>query len=119
MVPSAGNGCLRREFNLTDNPPDSLAVQALQSLPPSTFDDFELTLRINLHDNVHCLIGGTPLLIDTTVLRKMKVSVAIQCNLRHQTMGGFFRVKVALSSVRERLELPQADQQQPAEEPSK
>ena len=59
MVPSAGNGCLRREFNLTDTPPTSMMVTAVLRLPPSSFNDFEITMRINLHDTIHCLIGGT------------------------------------------------------------
>ena len=57
-MPSAGNGCLRRAFNLTHNPPDTIAVAAVQRIAPSSFNDFEVTMRINLHDYVHCLIGG-------------------------------------------------------------
>ena len=70
VVPSAGNGCLRREFNLTENAPDSGAVAALLRIEPATFDDFEITIRINLHDPVHCLIGGT---------------LSMLCSLRIQT----------------------------------
>lgn len=59
VVPSAGGGCLRRQFNLSDNTPDSAAVAEVLRIPHSEFDSFEIALRINLHDTVHCLIGGT------------------------------------------------------------
>lgn len=58
VVPSAGGGCLRRQFNFTGNPPDSVAVAEVLRTPASDFDSFEISLRINLHDTVHCLIGG-------------------------------------------------------------
>jgi len=66
-VPSAGNGCLRRAFNLTHNPPDAIAVAAVQRIAPSRFNDFEVTMRINLHDYVHCLIGGHMCSFDSAV----------------------------------------------------
>ncbi|XP_022801546.1 uncharacterized protein LOC111339216 [Stylophora pistillata] len=59
VVPSAGGSCLRRQFNLTDNPPDSAAVAEVLRIPHLQFDSFEIALRINLHDTVHCFIGGT------------------------------------------------------------
>ena len=58
VVPSAGGGCLRRQFNFTVNPPDSVAVAEVLRTRASDFDSFEISLRINLHDTVHCLIGG-------------------------------------------------------------
>jgi hypothetical protein len=58
LTPSAAAPrCLKREF--AGNPPDSVALVMLLNLPSSRFNDFELTLRVNLHNTVHCLIGGT------------------------------------------------------------
>ncbi|KAJ7326089.1 hypothetical protein OS493_028347 [Desmophyllum pertusum] len=56
VVPSAGRGCLRRQF--IGNPPDTVAVAGVLRIRASDFDSFEISLRINLHDTVHCLIGG-------------------------------------------------------------
>lgn len=52
-----GPRCLRRRFN--GNPPDLVAVNRVLQINLVNFTDFELLLRINLHDVVHCLIGGT------------------------------------------------------------
>ena len=57
-VPSAGSGCLQRQFNLTQRPPDTTAIANVLRIPSSSFVDFEIALRINLHDTIHCLIGG-------------------------------------------------------------
>lgn len=58
LVPSADPPrCLKRFFN--GNPPDSVAVAGVLAIPPSKFTSFELALRVNLHDVVHCLIDGT------------------------------------------------------------
>ncbi|XP_068713828.1 uncharacterized protein [Montipora foliosa] len=67
VVPSAGNGCLERQFNLTQTLPDTTAISAVQRIPPSSFDDFEISMRINLHDTVHCLIGGHMCSFDSAV----------------------------------------------------
>lgn len=56
VVPSAGRGCLRRQF--IGNPPDTVAVAGVLRIRAPDFDSFEISLRINLHDTVHCLIGG-------------------------------------------------------------
>lgn len=58
VVPSAGGGCLRRQLNLTGNPPDSVAVAEVLRTRAVDFVSFEVSLRINLHDTVHCMIGG-------------------------------------------------------------
>ena len=58
VVPSAGGGCLRRQFNLTGNLPDSVSVAEVLRTRAVDFDSFEISLRINLHDTVHCMIGG-------------------------------------------------------------
>lgn len=61
--PEPGPRCLARRFN--GNPPDSVAVQEVLRIPASNFTDFELMLRVNLHDVVHCLIDGTMCSIDS------------------------------------------------------
>ena len=51
---SIPNGnCLRRRFS--GNVPDAVQVQNNLNMVP--FNDFELFLRLNLHDTVHVLIG--------------------------------------------------------------
>lgn len=62
-LPEPGPRCLARRFN--GNPPDSVAVQEVLTIPASNFTDFELMLRVNLHDVVHCLIDGTMCSIDS------------------------------------------------------
>lgn len=58
LVPSAGpSKCLRRFFN--GHPPDSIAITQLLKMQPKDFNSFELGLRVNFHDVVHCLIDGT------------------------------------------------------------
>ena len=56
VVPSAGGSCLTRNFN--GNPPDAVAVAEVLRTNASSFNNFERDLRLNLHDNVHCRIGG-------------------------------------------------------------
>ena len=56
-MPSAGGGCLRRRFN--GNTPDAVAVEEVLRIPANDFTRFEVALRLNLHDTVHCLIDGT------------------------------------------------------------
>ena len=58
-----GPRCLARMFFGT--PPDAVAVQRVLDIPLGNFSDFELTLRINLHDLVHCLIDGTMCSLDS------------------------------------------------------
>ncbi|XP_067024328.1 uncharacterized protein [Acropora muricata] len=66
-VPSAGSGCLQRQFNLTQRPPDTTVIANVLRIPSSSFDDFEIALRINLHDTIHCLIGGHMCSFDSAV----------------------------------------------------
>ena len=56
---SAGGGCLTRNFFGTA--PDAIAVQNLISSNPnpSHFLNFEVMLRVQFHNVVHCRIGGT------------------------------------------------------------
>ena len=47
-------------FNFfADKPPDIIAVHLTKAISPRKFHDFELALRADLHDTVHCRIGGT------------------------------------------------------------
>ena len=48
-----GGTCLTRGFN--GNTPNSAQVRAVENLPD--FRNFELALRVNLHDTVHCRIS--------------------------------------------------------------
>ena len=53
--------CLKRQFN--GRPPDAMAVATV--LNTVVFIEFELMLRLNLHDVVHCLIAGTMCSLDS------------------------------------------------------
>ena len=50
-----GPDCLMRSFN--GNPPEEIDVMTVLNM--NDFTEFELTLRVELHDNVHCQIGAT------------------------------------------------------------
>ncbi|KAK3736192.1 hypothetical protein QZH41_002475 [Actinostola sp. cb2023] len=64
LVPSAAPPrCLKRSFN--GNPPDSVAVTQVLNIPSSNFNGFELAVRINLHNSVHCLIDATMCSLDS------------------------------------------------------
>ena len=47
--------CLTRDF--VGDPPDEIDV--MEALRNETFSNFELILRVDLHNNVHCQINGT------------------------------------------------------------
>ena len=63
LVPSAGRGCLKRKFK--GSPPHRAAVAKLLKFPAADFIDFELGLRVNFHDTIHCLLGGTMCSLDS------------------------------------------------------
>ena len=48
--------CLKRAFN--GNPPDADQVQI--TLKEPTFQKFELMLRVNIHEAMHCFISKPP-----------------------------------------------------------
>ena len=52
--PLPGPDCLTRNFN--GNPPDE--IDLIEVLNITDFTEFELALRVELHDNVHCQIGA-------------------------------------------------------------
>ena len=57
-LPKSGrSSCLKRLFY--GNPPDTIVVETLLKKEVADFEDFEATLRGELHGGVHCLIGGT------------------------------------------------------------
>lgn len=58
VIPSAGGGCLTRNFN--GRYPDCLTVRDafLEFSNASQFQDFEYFLHREFHDAVHCVIGG-------------------------------------------------------------
>ena len=51
------NPCLVRQFS--GQTPTALEVNDILAIPASNFADFELRLRGELHNTVHCRIGGT------------------------------------------------------------
>ncbi|XP_078384982.1 putative tyrosinase-like protein tyr-1 [Oculina patagonica] len=57
LTPSARRGCLRRAFS--GRPPDLIALYLTKAHSPREFTEFELDVRANLHDTVHCRVGGT------------------------------------------------------------
>jgi hypothetical protein len=64
LVPNANPRCQRRRFY--GYPPDSVAVAELLDIAPANFTDFEGSLRVNFHDTIHCLIGGTMCSLDSS-----------------------------------------------------
>ena len=59
-LPTAVQGCLRRDFNLSARFPDFVAVaRLLSSFGPEEFATFEIGLRVCFHNNIFCHIGGT------------------------------------------------------------
>ncbi|XP_065177056.1 uncharacterized protein LOC135806760, partial [Sycon ciliatum] len=55
-------GCLQRDF--TGTTPSALVVNDILSTPVSSFNDFELRVRGELHNTVHCRIHGTMCTLD-------------------------------------------------------
>lgn len=55
---SHANDYYSRYF-ITGRPPDVIALYVTKAHPPREFTEFELDVRANLHDTVHCRVGGT------------------------------------------------------------
>ena len=53
-----GGSCLTRQFS-NGQFPGPVEVAEVLNRNPSQFSDFEIGLRVNLHNSVHCWIGGT------------------------------------------------------------
>lgn len=64
LVPAANPSCQRRRF--IGYPPDSVAIAEMLDINPANFTDWEVCLRVNFHDTIHCLIGGTMCSLDSS-----------------------------------------------------
>ena len=59
VAPSAGGGCLKREFKLTDPFPDTNYIQnSIVKLPASDFNIMHSRLKLIIFDAISCLVGG-------------------------------------------------------------
>lgn len=58
ITPSAGGGCLQRQYRMQMFPTRAIVEQDLLTLPPEDFDQFHQFLQIFLHTNVRCFVGG-------------------------------------------------------------
>ena len=56
VTPSAGNDCLQRNFN--GNVPDCATVAMIQRMGIPSFNTWHTVISSNLHNLVHCNIGG-------------------------------------------------------------
>ena len=59
LTPSAGGGCLKREYKVMTFPSRSLIERDILTLHPSEFNKFQRGLQIFVHTNIRCFIGGT------------------------------------------------------------
>lgn len=59
VVPSAGGGCLQREYRNQTFPSRDIVERDLLPLPSSEFDSFHRFLHLFIGVNVQCFIGGT------------------------------------------------------------
>ena len=58
VTPSAGGGCLTREYRMQMFPTRSNIEQDLLTLPADQFSRFHQFLQIFIHINVRCFVGG-------------------------------------------------------------
>lgn len=59
VTPSAGSGCLKREFRNMRFPSRDIIDRDLLPLPAEEFNDFHRMLQLFIGLNVQCFIGGT------------------------------------------------------------
>ena len=59
LIPSAGGGCLKREYKDEIFPSRTLIDRDILTLPANYFDEFHRTLHLFVHSNIRCFIGGT------------------------------------------------------------
>lgn len=59
VTPSAGGGCLRREYRNQRFPSRDLVNRDLLPLPSNEFNDFHRFLQLFIGINVQCFVGGT------------------------------------------------------------
>ena len=58
VTPSAGGGCLQRQYRLQQFPTRAVVEQDLLALPANEFVEFHQFLQLFLHTNVRCFVGG-------------------------------------------------------------
>ena len=58
ITPSAGGGCLQRQYRMQMFPTRAIIERDLLTLPPEEFDEFHRFLQVFIHTNVRCFVGG-------------------------------------------------------------
>lgn len=58
VTPSAGGGCLERNYRLQMHPTKAIIEQDLLTLPADEFDEFHRFLQLFIFSNIQCFIGG-------------------------------------------------------------
>ena len=59
LIPSAGGGCLKREYNNRKFPSKALIERDVLTHPASEFEGFHRSLQLFIHINIRCFVGGT------------------------------------------------------------
>ena len=59
LIPSAGSGCLKREYTNEKFPSRSVIERDLLTQPASEFNKFHRHLQLYIHTSIRCFIGGT------------------------------------------------------------
>ena len=58
VTPSAGGGCIRRDYRMQMFPTRAIVEQDLLTLPAEEYNRFHQFLQIFIHTNVRCFVGG-------------------------------------------------------------
>ena len=58
VTPSAGGGCLKRQYRMQLFPTRAIIEQDLLTHLPSEFNEFHQFLQLFIHTNVWCFVGG-------------------------------------------------------------
>ena len=58
VTPSAGGGCLTRDYRLQMYPTRAIIEQDVLTLPAEEFDEFHQFLQLFIFSNIRCFIGG-------------------------------------------------------------
>ena len=58
ITPSAGGGCLKRDYRVQMFPTRAIVEQDLLTLSATSFNEFHQFLQVLIHTNVRCYIGG-------------------------------------------------------------
>ena len=59
LIPSAGGGCLKREYRNEKFPTRSLIERDVLTQPAEEFGQFHRHLQVFIHTSIRCFIGGT------------------------------------------------------------